>query len=104
VPESRINKIDGDNTGKERENEFIVCTWQNIRECNGCVLHNELICRDDIKAQIIFIALFACFAVPAITGMVLSGYGWYLAGWFIFMLLNFTFREAVWRKYNSSLL
>ena len=48
----------------------------------------------NIKAQIAFIALFACFAVPAIIGMVLGGYGWFLSGWFIFMLLNFFIWEA----------
>jgi hypothetical protein len=86
--------MDGDDAERERDSIPGVCTWLDIRECSGCVLHNNLKCRFDIKAQIFFIVLFSCFAVPAIMGMIMGGYGWYLSGWFIFMLLNFTFWEA----------
>lgn len=82
------------NNNSRHINLYHICTWQPASRCGNCELAGKLKCRLSLAAQIRFIGLFLIPAAPAIAGVILGGYGWYLFGWLGFALLNFTFWEA----------
>jgi hypothetical protein len=63
------------------ENPHDICTWRPLSACTGCDLSGQLKCRFSAGDLLHFLAMFAAFAIPAVAGIILSGYGWYLLGW-----------------------
>jgi hypothetical protein len=80
----------GSNNMDEPEN---ICTWKPESECKDCDIAGKLKCRFNISDQLHFGALFLTFAIPAIIGVILGGYGWFLLGWLLFAIVNFMFWE-----------
>lgn len=74
-------------------NPYDICTWRPVSECAGCSLAGKLKCRYKQGDLLHFMAMFAGFAIPAVIGVILSGYGWFLLGWVAFDLLFFEFWE-----------
>ncbi|MFX0071635.1 MAG: hypothetical protein ACFFAO_11140 [Candidatus Hermodarchaeota archaeon] len=70
-----------------------ICTWKNDNVCVDCSLDSVLICKFKLKYLLSFIILFLLFAIPAILGVILAGYAWFLLGWFIFWVIFFEFWE-----------
>jgi hypothetical protein len=75
------------------ENQYNICTWKPESECMSCEIEGKLKCRFNISDQLHFGGIFLTFAIPAIIGVILGGYGWFLFGWLLFAVLNFTFWE-----------
>ncbi len=78
---------------KTTNNPSDMCTWRPSSECADCSLAGRLKCRFDRGYLFHFIAMFAGFAIPAVVGMILGGYGWYLLGWAMFCLFFFELWE-----------
>ena len=78
----------------EARNPYSICTWQPVSECKNCTIAGNLKCRFNWGDQLHFVGIFLTFAIPAIIGVLLGGYGWYLLGWLLFAIVNFTFWEA----------
>ena len=70
-----------------------ICTWKDNTLCDNCSLKSILICQFKPKYLLSFISLFLLFAIPAILGVILAGYVWFLLGWFIFWIIFFEFWE-----------
>ncbi len=78
---------------RELRNPYNICTFRPVSECKDCTIAGRLKCRLCAGELIQFLALFACFFIPALVGMIAGGYGWYLTGWFAFMIVFFGFWE-----------
>jgi len=74
-------------------NPYDICTWRPASECAGCLLAGRLKCRFDRGDLMHFVGLFVGFSLPAVVGMILGGYGWYILGWIAFCLLFFELWE-----------
>lgn len=74
-------------------NPYDICTWRPKSECAGCPLEGELKCRFKRGDLFHFIGMFGVYAIPAITGVIRAGYGWYLLGWIAFWLVFFELWE-----------
>jgi len=70
-----------------------ICMWKDKSVCVDCSLESILICRFKPKYLLSFIGLFLLYAIPAIIGVILAGYAWFLIGWFIFWIIFFEFWE-----------
>lgn len=75
-------------------NPYNICTWKPVSECKDCPIAGILKCRFNKKDFIQFIALYLFFAIPAFTGMILGGYGWYILGYVGFMIFFFFVWES----------
>ena len=64
----------------QQNNPHDICTFRDVASCVGCELGNELKCRFELWDLLHFIGLFVGFALPAIIGVIQSGYGKYLWG------------------------
>jgi len=78
---------------KNPGNPYKICTFSPVSECEDCAITGQLKCRFRTEELVQFLALFACFFIPALVGMTAGGYGWYLTGWFAFMIVFFGFWE-----------
>lgn len=78
---------------KNQINPYDICTWRPKSECNNCTLKGFLKCHFKIRYLLNFIGLFLLFAIPAVAGIILAGYGWYLLGWLAFSIVFFEFWE-----------
>jgi hypothetical protein len=78
----------------ERSSVDLLCTWQPAQACQDCGLASQLMCRYEQRDLIRFLLMFFPFGAIVITGVVLAGYGWYLAGWAAYALFFFFFWEA----------
>ena len=76
------------------KNSNNICTWKDSHVCGGCSLKADLKCKFHKKHLFSFIASFLIFAIPAVLGVVISGYGWFILGWIGFMLFFFNFWET----------
>ena len=74
-------------------NPYDICTWRPEAECAGCSLDDYLKCRFHRRHLLHFLGTFLVFAVPALTGVIRSGYGGYLLGWVAFCLVFFELWE-----------
>ena len=74
-------------------NPYDICTWRPEAECAGCPLSGDLKCRFDRRYLFHFIGMFVGFLIPAFTGVIRGGYGWYLLGWVAFWLVFFELWE-----------
>ncbi|MGD9029050.1 MAG: hypothetical protein PVG25_04490 [Anaerolineae bacterium] len=75
------------------DNPYDICTWRPDAECAGCTLAGQLKCRFERRHLLHFLGTFATFAIPAVIGVIQSGYGWALLGWAAFCLLFFELWE-----------
>ena len=81
-------------TDQERTNNpYHLCSWQPISECKNCSIAGRLKCRYSSGDLLHFLGLFLSFLLPALIGMILSGYGWYLLGWVGLAIIFFGFWE-----------
>jgi hypothetical protein len=71
-----------------------LCTHQPEKVCLGCQAKDQLMCRFKPKDLTSFLFGFLPFGIAVITGMILSGFGWYLLGWFGYWLFFFFVWEA----------
>ncbi|TFG25376.1 MAG: hypothetical protein EU532_11745 [Promethearchaeota archaeon] len=71
-----------------------VCTWKDPKGCKECSLQYNLKCKFHEKYLLSFLISFLIFAIPAILGLIISGYGWFILGWIGFMLFFFNFWES----------
>lgn len=79
---------------EEQTNEsFSICTWRPVSECEDCTIAGRLKCRFNRGDLFRFVGLFLLFLAPALLGMVLGGYGWYLLGWVGLGVIFFGFWE-----------
>jgi len=78
----------------KKEKSHTLCTWRPASECQNCATASSLKCRFNWGDQLHFIGMFLTVAIPAIIGMLLGGFGWYLLGWLAFAIINFTFWEG----------
>ena len=78
---------------KNQKNPYDICTWRPTSECNDCTIKGCLKCHFKIRYLLNFIVLFLLFAIPAVAGIILAGYGWYLLGWIAFGIVFFEFWE-----------
>lgn len=71
------------------------CIWQPVSECRNCILAGRLSCHCKPGDEAYFIASFLTFVLPAIIGILIVGYKWYLFGWIgvaiIFLVLETRF-------------
>ena len=80
---------------KHFTNPYNICTVQAESECSrNCFLASHLKCRFKYSDLLHFLSLFLTPAIPAAIGMIAGGFGWYLLGWLVFMLLFFTLWES----------
>jgi hypothetical protein len=75
------------------DNPYDICTWRDESGCEGCPLSECLKCRFDRGDLLHFLGMTGCAGIPAVIGMALGGYGWYLLGWVAFWLVFFEFWE-----------
>jgi hypothetical protein len=81
--------------GRSKESDsHDVCTWRPASACEGCALSGRLKCRFTWAELLRFGGTFMYLAVPAVIGLILSGYGLFLLGWLAFMLFFF----GVWES------
>jgi len=78
---------------KKENNPHNICLANPESECINCTLPELLICRFDRGALVRFFISFMTFGIPAILGIILGGYGWFLVGWFVFWVIFFEFWE-----------
>ena len=77
----------------EVKNPYDICTWRSASECGACPIAGRLKCRYSKGDLLRFIGLFLVFLVPALVGMILAGYGWFLLGWAGLAVIFFGFWE-----------
>jgi hypothetical protein len=77
----------------EANNPYDICTWKPFFECRDCPIAGRLKCRYNTDDLLRFIGLFLAFLVPALVGIVLGGYGWFLLGWAGLAVIFFGFWE-----------
>jgi hypothetical protein len=71
------------------KNPYDICTWRPIATCADCSLGTRLKCRFRAGDLFHFLGMFSGFALPAVLGVSLAGYGPWLLGWVIFCLIFF---------------
>jgi len=74
--------------------EGLLCSWQGPAACEGCAIEGRLKCHFESKDMAGFLMNVLPFAVTAIAGAVVAGYGWYLLGWLAYSLFFFFVWEA----------
>lgn len=67
----------------------VPCSVGSLAACTDCELGSDLKCRFSRRDLLVFVATFLLFCVPAVIGVVRSGYGWWLLGWLGFALFFF---------------
>jgi hypothetical protein len=65
------------------------CTVQPIEGCDGCSLTGRLMCRYEARDTTHFLMIILPFFVTTISGVIISGYGWWLTVWLAYMLFFF---------------
>jgi hypothetical protein len=75
------------------ENPHNICTWKPESDCTDCAISGRLKCRFNMGDQLHFAGIFLTLAIPAVIGVIMGGYGWFLFGWLLFAVLNFIFWE-----------
>jgi len=78
---------------EQSNNPYNICSWRPISECNDCSIAGSLKCRYNSGDLLHFLGTFISFMFPAVIGMVLSGFGWYLLGWVGLAVIFFGFWE-----------
>lgn len=71
-----------------------ICTLKDIKECAECEIKDHLKCRFKNTHFLSFIGSFLIFAIPAVMGLIISGFGWFLLGWLAYALFFFNFWET----------
>jgi hypothetical protein len=64
-----------------------LCTSRPVSECSDCAIAGRLRCHFKRGDLLHFLGLFISFLLPALIGMVLAGYTWYLLGWLVLFLV-----------------
>ena len=77
----------------EASSPYGICTWRPVSECKDCMVGGRLKCRYDTGDLLRFVGLFLSFLVPALVGILLGGYGWYILGWVGLAVIFFGFWE-----------
>lgn len=78
---------------EKNNNPYNLCGWRPISECKGCSIAGRLKCRYSSGDLLRFLGMFLCFMVPAVVGVLLGGYGWYLLGYLGMAIIFFGFWE-----------
>ncbi|MBU4349218.1 hypothetical protein KJ599_02730 [bacterium] len=79
---------------EQMNNPYDICSWRPASKCKDCTIAGHLKCRYNPGDLLHFIGLFLSFLIPAVIGMILSGYGWYLLGWLGLAIIFFGFWET----------
>ncbi|MEJ2211251.1 MAG: hypothetical protein P8129_19730 [Anaerolineae bacterium] len=74
--------------------EVLPCSWQDASVCQDCAIEGRLMCHFESKDMAGFLMNLLPFAVTAIAGVIVAGYGWYLLAWLAFSLFFFFVWEA----------
>lgn len=77
----------------QSRNPHRICTWKSVSECKNCSLDFQLKCRFNSRDLLLFACRFLLFLIPALAGLILSGYAWYILGWIVFSIAFFGFWE-----------
>jgi hypothetical protein len=72
----------------------VPCTWQPLPVCEDCPIQGDLMCRFETRDMAAFLMNVLPFAVTAIAGTIVAGYGWYLLAWLAYSLFFFFVWEA----------
>jgi len=78
---------------RQTNNPYNLCSWRPVSECKDCTILGRLKCRYSTGDMFHFLGLFFSFMFPALIGMILGGYGWYLLGWAALAIIFFGFWE-----------
>jgi len=78
---------------QESRNPHNICTWRPESACVDCSLGGQLKCRFRAGDLLHFLGMFGGFVFPAVIGVILGGYGWWLLGWLAFALFFFELWE-----------
>jgi hypothetical protein len=73
----------------QSNNPYDICTWRPASACHDCTIGSRLKCRFDRGDLLHFLGMFLWFALPAVLGTILGGYGRYLWGWAGFAVIFF---------------
>ena len=76
-----------------KSNPYNICTWKSENDCGNCNDKEDLNCRFSGAKLFQFYLLCLPFAIPAIMGVIQSGYSFYLSGWVIMGVVFFGFLE-----------
>jgi hypothetical protein len=80
--------------GASEHNPHSICTWGPESQCSDCRLDEHLTCRFDRHTLWYFLGTFLLFLIPAVAGLVKSGFGWYVAVWVAYMFFFFNVWET----------
>jgi len=72
-------------------NPYNICSCEPEANCKECNEKEDLNCRVSFAKLLQFYCLFLPFAIPAIEGVIQSGYSSYLWGWLIMAIVFFGF-------------
>jgi len=78
---------------QEEINPHNICIWKPEMECENCTITMNLKCHYNLGDLARFIGLFLTFLIPAVVGVLMSGYGMYLPVWIVLAVLFFGFWE-----------
>ena len=78
---------------RQTNDPYNLCSWRPVSECKDCTIAGRLKCRYSPGDLLHFVGLFLSFMFPALIGMILGGYGWYLLGWVGLAAIFFGFWE-----------
>lgn len=62
-----------------------ICLRRSPSDCNSCTIKESVECRFQQRSLLRFAAIFLCCAIPAFTGVILAGFGWFLVGWIAYI-------------------
>ena len=74
-------------SGEPESSPYGPCTSRPDSECDDCALAGRLACRFKRGDLLHFLGLFLTFMFPAVIGMVLGGYSWYVLGWLVLLVV-----------------
>jgi hypothetical protein len=78
---------------KQTNNPYNLCSWRPISECANCSIVGRLKCRYSSGDLFHFLGTLLSFLLPALIGVIVSGYGWYILGWMGLAIFFFGFWE-----------
>ena len=72
---------------EQTNNPYNICIWRPVSECTDCTIAGRLKCHFKLGDLLHFMGLFLSIVLPAIIGMVLGGYSWYILGWLVLLAI-----------------
>ncbi len=81
---------------QEETDNYDVCCMRPISECEDCSIADFLKCRPEPGDTLYFMGMFLSFVIPAFIGMLMGGYGWYIIGWLVLLMMASTAHNSLW--------